>query len=120
MESMGKSTASRGAVEGLSGPLPDAVKKLFWDVEPASLRLGRDQDLVISRVLSSGPWDTVKWLRSSLGDDAVRNWIEKHEGRGLSARQLRYWQLVLELPTRRVNAWLRNERRGVWDRRAEP
>jgi hypothetical protein len=73
--------------------------------------------MIIGRVLASGPWETVTWLRSAVGDDAIRRWIEEHGGRGLSPRQLRYWQLVLGIPSRRVDAWLQNDRRQVWDRR---
>ena len=101
-----------------STTLPPAVRKLFWDVQPRSLRLDRDEEMIISRVLASGPWETVKWLRSALGDDAIRRWIEEHNGRGLSPQQLRYWQLVLDIPRRRVDTWLQGERRQVWDRRA--
>jgi predicted RNase H-like HicB family nuclease len=97
--------------------LPPPVKQLFWDVEPRSLRLDRDQEMIIGRVLASGPWETVKWLRSAVGDEAIRRWIEERDGRGLSARQLRYWQLVLGIPDRRVDTWLQSDRRRVWDRR---
>ena len=98
--------------------LPLQVKKLFWDLEPRFLRLDRDQGTIIGRVLASGPWETVQWLRAVLGDDAIRGWIEEHEGRGLSPPQLRYWQLMLGIPKRVVDAWLRSEGRQVWDRRA--
>lgn len=100
--------------------LPDPVKKLFWDLDPRSLRWERDQEMIIGRVLASGPWETVKWLRSAAGDEAIRGWIEPHEGRGLSPPQLRYWQLVLDIPRRRVDAWLKSEGRQVWDRRTCP
>ncbi len=72
----------------------------------------------MGRVLASGPWETVKWLRTRAGDKAIRQWIERHEGRGLSPQQLRFWQLILDIPARRVNRWLRSEARSVWDRRA--
>jgi hypothetical protein len=99
--------------------LPEPVKKLFWDLDPRSLRWDRDQEMIIGRILASGPWETVKWLRSAAGDEAIRGWIERHEGRGLSPRQLRYWQLILDIPRRRVDAWLKDERRQVWDRRTQ-
>ena len=99
-------------------PLPPAVRELFWDVDPRSLRLDRDPGMIIGRILASGPWETVKWLRSALGDEAIRRWIEEHDGRGLSPQQLRYWQLMLGIPRRRVDTWLQDERRQVWDRRA--
>ena len=98
--------------------LPPAVRELFWDTEPSSLRLDRDRGMIVGRVLASGPWETVRWLRSAVGDDVIRRWIEEHDGRGLSPQQLRYWQLMLDIPRRRVDAWLRDERRQVWDHRA--
>jgi hypothetical protein len=94
------------------------VKSLFWDLDPRGLRWERDREQIIGRVLASGTWDAVKWLRSRAGDDALREWIERHQGRGLSPRQLRYWELILDLPHRKVNEWLRSEQRQVWDRRA--
>ena len=100
-----------------ANPIPPPVRKLFWDLDPRSLRLDRDEEMIIGRVLASGPWETVKWLRSIVGDDAIRQWIEEHDGRGLSPRQLRYWQLVLGIPAGVVDAWLRSDRRRVWDRR---
>ena len=103
-----------------SQSLPTAVKKLFWDLDTRHLRWERDREMIIGRVLASGPWDTVKWLRSTAGDEAIRAWIEEHEGRGLSPKQLRFWQVILEIPRRRVDTWLRDERRQVWDRRAHP
>jgi hypothetical protein len=100
--------------------LPGPVKKLFWDLDPRSLRWDRDQEMIVGRVLASGPWETVQWLRSTAGNDAIRGWIERHEGRGLSPRQLRFWQLVLDIPRSRVDEWLKNERRQVWDHRTHP
>jgi len=102
------------------GSLPASVKALFWDYAARSVRWDRDRELIIGRVLASGPWDTVKWLRTQAGDEAIRAWIQEHEGRGLSPRQLRFWQLILEIPSRRVDAWLKSERRRVWDHRTHP
>lgn len=114
-------------MEGMENPsersrvlLPAPVKKLFWDLDPRSLRWDRDQEMIIGRVLASGPWETVEWLRSTAGNPAIRDWIERHEGQGLSPRQLRYWQLVLDIPRRRVDEWLKREGRQVWDRRTHP
>jgi hypothetical protein len=101
----------------LHDPLPAQIRSLFWDLDPRELRWERDQEQIIGRVLASGSWDAVTWLRKRAGDDAVREWIERHQGRGLSPRQLRFWELILDLPHRRVDEWLRSERRQVWDRR---
>ena len=103
-----------------SDSLPTTIKALFWDTPSGSLRWERDRDQIIGRVLASGPWETVQWLRARAGDEAIRTWIELHEGRGLSPQQIRFWQLILGIPARRANRWLRSEGRQVWDRRTRP
>jgi len=100
--------------------LPATVRDLFWDVDSRALRWDRDRDLILGRVLAAGPWDTVLWLRQRLGDEALRDWILRHRGRGLSPRQLRFWQLILDLPSRQVDQWLRGPERAVWDHRVRP
>jgi hypothetical protein len=100
--------------------LPASVKKLFWDTNPRSLCWDRHREAIIGRVLAAGTWADVTWLRKEIGDAALREWIVRHEGRGLTPPQLRYWQLLLDLPRRQVDLWLRSESRQVWDRRAEP
>jgi len=59
----------------------------------------------------------VTWLRSCLGDRALRDWIERRQGRGLSPQQLRFWELILGLPHRQVNVWLAAEGRKIWEKR---
>jgi hypothetical protein len=108
---------SRTARPRKSAPLPSPIREIFWDVDAKALRWESDRDLIIGRVLASGPWETVKWLRAKAGDDTLRSWLERYEGRGLSPKQLRFWQLVLGLPARKVDEWLESDRRGIWDRR---
>jgi len=118
---MQRDRTSRGGSEATEAlDLPDPVKALFWDVDPGELRWDRHREFIIGRVLSSGPWDVVQWLRKREGDEAVRSWIERHEGRGLSPQQLRFWELILGISSDRVDEWLKSERRQVWDRRTRP
>ena len=105
---------------GQPSALPASVKKLFWDTNPRSLRWDRHREAIIGRILAVGTWSDVTWLRRKIGDPALREWILRHEGRGLTPQQLRFWQLLLDLPRRQVDLWLRSESRQVWDRRAEP
>lgn len=100
--------------------LPSSVRGLFWDIDAGALRWERDRDLIIGRILSSGSWDVVRWLRQRAGDPALRDWIERHDGRGLSPQQLRFWQLILDIPERQVSGWLARAQRQVWDRRTHP
>lgn len=100
-----------------SEPLPDALRGLFWEYDFEDLSWDEDRDLIFRRVLSDGPWEMVQWLRRRAGDAALREWIRERRGRPLSRRQLRFWQLILELPEAEVNAWLEAREPNPWERR---
>jgi len=94
------------------------MKNFFWDYPFRRLRIDKDRDLVISRLLDQGDWEAVQWLRMRLSDRDLKNWLLSRRGAGLSPRKLRFWELVLELPKRDVDDWLRSKTRQVWDQRA--
>lgn len=100
-----------------SSRLPAKLRALFWDYDFAALRWEDDRDLIIGRVLIAGTWEAVTWLRSRLGDRALRDWIERHQGRGLSPQQLRFWELIVGLPHHQVSHWLAAEGREIWQER---
>ena len=110
----------QGAQFARSSRLPAMLRALFWDYDFDALTWEKDRDLITARVLASGGWDTVAWLRARVGDPALREWIERHRGRGLSPRQLRFWELILGLPHHQVNTWLATEEREIWEKRARP
>ncbi len=112
-----KRASSRSAS---NAELPPLLRDLFWDYDFAALNWQDDRDLITMRVLASGSWDAVTWVRSRLRDHALREWIEQHQGRGLSPQQLRFWELILGLRHRQVNIWLAREERQIWDKRAHP
>ncbi len=103
-----------------ASPLPETVRALFWEYDAEALSWKADRDLVIHRVLTEGGWEAVRWLRGRAGDEALRAWIVEREGGALSARQLRFWQLVLDLPAAHVDAWIKTRRSSVWEERAAP
>jgi hypothetical protein len=100
-----------------SKKLPHSLKALFWDYPFETLTWEQDHELILSRILTSGNWDAVTWLRSRAGDHSLKEWIERHQGKGLSPQQLRFWELILGLPHRQVNIWLSSERRKIWEKR---
>lgn len=100
-----------------SADLPERVASLFWEYDVNSLDWDEHRDFIIQRVLSHGSWDDLCWLRTEVGDDELRRVVERTQGRALTPKQLRFWQLVLDLPGSRVDEWLQNQRRQVWDRR---
>ena len=97
--------------------LPQQLRSLFWDYAFSQLSLAQDRDLIIRRILTHGSWDAVRWLRKRLGDRELRDWLIAHRGRGLTARQLRFWGLLYSLPARQVNQWVKTAQTGVWEKR---
>lgn len=98
--------------------LPEKLRSLFWDCDFDSLRLGEHDSFVIRRILDRGNWDSIKWLRRTLGDDAIRQWFMAKHGRGLDPPKLRFWELILDLPKSEVDEWVRRARTSTWHGRA--
>ncbi len=97
--------------------IPKSVRVYFWDYPFAKLSLKTDRDLIIRRLLTSGSWDSIQWLRRQVSDAELRQWLLAHRGRGLSPRQLRFWGLMLHIPTKRVNGWVKISRNNPWGQR---
>jgi hypothetical protein len=102
---------------GSMGSLPENLRRLFWDQDFDLLTWEEDSDAVTARVLQTGNFDSLLWLRRRLGDGALREWILRRRGRGLDARRLRYWQTILDLPAEEVDRWVEAPERKVWERR---
>ena len=103
--------------EAVSG-LPPGVQSLFWDYPEGRVSLDRDRDFVIDRVLSAGEWEAIRWLRREVGGEAIRAYLLRTRGRRLSPRQLRLWQVLLDLPKEEVDGWVNDAARRHWDARA--
>ena len=94
--------------------LPRDMRRFFWDCAFARLRWETDRDFVIGRLMERGDWRATQWLRRMAGDAELRRWLEARRGRGMNPRRLRYWELVLDLPHRRVSAWIEAQRILPW------
>lgn len=97
--------------------LPMELKDLFWDYDFRHLEWDKDRDLIISRILDRGGLSALKCLRANISDEELREWILLRSGAGISPQRLRFWEIILKLPHRKVNAWLKSDRRAIWDRR---
>lgn len=100
-----------------SGALPVTLRPLFWDLPAHRLNLARDRDLVISRVLTRGGWRDASILRRRMGDEGLREWMLRTDARGLSPAQVRFWELILDLPGKQADRWVRSARASAWERR---
>lgn len=101
----------------INSRLPRRLQRFFWDYDFAQLRWCTDNDLVIARILASGDWDSICWLMRRMSKPDLRDWITSRRGRGLSCRQLRFWEIIVELPQRQVDRWLADPARRLWENR---
>lgn len=118
--SRGRSLRKPPVVPSRKGParrLPVALRPLFWDQDGGRLTWDRDRDLVVARVLAEGGLKEGQLLRRELGDRALREWVIRNEARGLSPARVRFWELVLDLPRARADAWVRAAQDTVWEGR---
>ncbi len=97
--------------------LPQSVRDIFWEYEKGSISWQKDRDLIIKKILHHGSWDALCWMRSVIDDESLRTWLIDHDGAGLDAKRLRYWQLILNLPVSNVNKWIQTYRDNPWSRR---
>jgi hypothetical protein len=101
---------------GVSG-LPPRIQALFWEYQDGGVSLPGDVEFIIERVLSAGDWDAIQWLRGEMGSAPIRRYLQRTRGRRLSPRQLRLWQVLLDLPSDEVDTWLQDQARRDWDAR---
>ena len=100
-----------------SSELPEHLRPLFWDQDFDALSWSTHRSFIVSRILTSGPWEAVQWVRGRLGDEALSEWIQERQGKPLSPKQLRFWGLILGLSQERIEEWLAQEARDLWDTR---
>ncbi len=99
-------------------PLPAGLSGLFWDYGAQALSLDTDRDLVVRRVAGEGGLREMRLLRARVDDAVIRDVIERTSARGLSPQRIRFWQLLLGLPSRQADAWVRAARASSWATRS--
>ena len=97
--------------------LPQDLERLFWDCDFGSLSLTAHRKFIVRRILDRGNWDAITWLRRTVGDQVIRDWFLSKGGGGLDPRRLRFWGVILDLPVREVDEWVREARASSWHER---
>jgi len=97
--------------------LSETLRPFFWDCDFSRISWKEDREFIVGRILSHGTWEAIQWLRETVGDEFLRDYLVAHHGKNLSPHQLRFWELILHLPHQAVSAWLGDAGRTVWDRR---
>jgi hypothetical protein len=97
--------------------LPVSLAPLFWDIDWETISWEKYASFITRRILQSGDWDSICWLRKMMGDQALRHWLEEHSGAGLSPRQLRFWGLILSIQAEDVTLWIQKNQGLHWEDR---
>lgn len=97
--------------------IPEHLRQYFWEYDPERLSLDEERHIVLLRLLQPGGMDAVQWLRANVSDDELREMLVRRRGRGVDARRLRFWALVLDLPDSQIDEWIVAERSNPWNRR---
>ena len=108
---MGGMKRTATGVAPLPGPgqWPLELRRLFWDLDPASISPSAHRAFIVQRVLCAGGLGALNWLRSWVSDDELRRHLQTRQGREISPRRLRYFELILGLPNPEVTAWIRGQ-----------
>jgi hypothetical protein len=109
-----ESAGEKGTTDKDHAPLPEFLRQFFWDYQFDQLDWNTDRDLLIRRILTDGSWQAITWLRHKTGDDALRQWLIAHRGRGLHPRQLHFWSLALAIPNRQADSWSLDKTKNPW------
>ncbi|OLE51632.1 MAG: hypothetical protein AUG51_22015 [Acidobacteria bacterium 13_1_20CM_3_53_8] len=108
-----------GSQAASANGLAPELRRLFWEYDFDSLSWERDGHFITKRILTHGGLRAWDWLRDRIGDAALRQWILDNNGAGMDKRRLRYWELILELPSDEINQWVAAQSGSIWGKRSE-
>ncbi|MCX7993221.1 MAG: hypothetical protein N2651_06085 [Fimbriimonadales bacterium] len=94
--------------------LPEFLRPLFWDVEFHALSPERYQSYICLRIIEHGDLNALRWMLRYYGKARLRRWLIARQGRSLSPRALRFWQMMLGIPKRTVDQWLQSRPEPSW------
>jgi len=94
-----RSTSRAPACETHGIPLPEAVRGLFWDIDPDALDLVVHRDDVLERVMVRGTLEAMRWLRATDTTHEMAEFLLRRGDR-LPPRDRASWALIagLRLP----------------------
>jgi len=97
--------------------LPDALRRYFWEYDPAQLRWNGNRQFIVARLLEVGGLDAVRWLLDHMSVEELRTFLVQRRGRGIAPERLRFWELILEIPTAQVDEWIAAQQSNPWQHR---
>ena len=99
--------------------LPKPFHTLFWDYDPDSINIIAHRDFIMGRIMESGSWDSMKWLRKTYSKDQIYSFLINRGKRILPLRELNYWLYVIGLSSQKREELLRevSQPDHVWKKR---
>ncbi len=94
--------------------LPEFLRPLFWDANFSELSPENHQSYICLRIIEHGDLNALRWMLRYYGKARLRRWLLARQGRGLSPRALRFWQMMLGIPKRTVDQWLQSRPEPQW------
>jgi len=92
------------------------LKHLFWEYEFKSLNSSEDEYLIIKKVLSYGTIEDIRDLVNIFGKRKIKQFLLDIKGKGIDKRRLRFYQLIFDLPKKKVDSWIKDPLREIWNR----
>ena len=89
-----------------SNRLPADSAWLFPEYDFESMDLERHSGVIVERLLERGPWEQVRWLFATYGEERVAAWVQRHGFRLLSKRSFALWRLALGITDYTAPEWV--------------
>lgn len=74
--------------------IPDAVARLLWDLDVATVDPDLHRAVIFERVMSRGTWEAMCWLRGRYTREQIGAYVLGEGARRVPPRDLAYWALV--------------------------
>ena len=79
--------------------LPDALRWLFWEIDPTQLDLEAAADYIMARVLEFGRSREIRWLLEYYGPRRIHKFLREVGHPEISRRTLAFWRVFLGAET---------------------
>jgi len=86
---------------------------LFWQYDFESLSVERDRTLIVRRLVEKANGEELAWLRSTYGDEIIREEIVAIKARGLPYKRVRRW-----ISLKQYARWTSERPPSIWDARS--
>ena len=96
--------------------VPKEFHNVFWEVDAGKLDTDEYPEYIMERIFNYGTLEAVKWVRQTLGDDHIREYIKGRGQRSLSSKALNFWQKILNLrPEECTTKFSTRNRLSFWE-----